>query len=478
MKRFAALSLISKKYCCTHHFVIIVSALHTLFMRLAWVFLLSFVFYSSCHNDTAKRQAVRQNKLERTAQAAKKRHDDSLNAFRIPEIADTRYRARPAMRDFNDTVARPAPLMVGAERLEEYLHLLHGKNVALVVNPTSMIGHRHLVDTLSSIGVKLVKVFAPEHGFRGTGNAGEHVAAERDEFTGISVISLYGQKTKPSTADLSGIDIVVYDIQDVGVRFYTYISTLHYVMEACAENGVPLLVLDRPNPNGHYVDGPVLKPELRTFVGVDPIPVVHGLTIGEYALMINGENWLTGGKQCALTVVPCSRYNHRLFYNLPVKPSPNLPTMRAIYLYPSLCLFEGTCVGVGRGTDLPFESFGHPDAVLGSYSFMPAPNSGAKKPLHEGRTCRGFRLDTLSIDSLRAHPKLDLSYICSFYNAFPDKSRFFLHTNFFGDLIGNNDVKYYIQAHQPPEQIRQTWQPELTAYKEKRRRYLLYPDFE
>ncbi len=369
-------------------------------------------------------------------------------------------------------------LHVGAARLDAYLPRLMDKNVALLVNNTSMAGPAHLADTLLSRGVKVVKIFAPEHGFRGEADAGEQVKDGKDAQTGIPLVSLYGSKRKPGAEDLAGIDWVVFDIQDVGARFYTYISTMHYVMEACAENGVSFMVLDRPNPNGHYVDGPVLDTAFRSFVGMHPVPVVHGMTVGEYARMINGEGWLEGGRQCGLEVIPCAGYTHSTPYALPVRPSPNLPNMRAIYLYPSICFFEGTVASEGRGTPNQFQVYGHPDFPKGDYTFTPAPMFGAKSPKLEGELCRGFSLVDRSPEDIRAEARLNLGYLIGFYRDFPDKDNFFLKTNFFDKLAGGAHLREQVIAGRTETEIRQSWQEGLEGFKKIRRKYLLYDDFE
>ena len=281
---------------------------------------------------------------------------------------------------------------VGAEDVPSYLPLIQAKKVAIVANATSVVKGTHLVDTLLTLGVEVKRVFAPEHGFRGKADAGEHVNDEVDAATGLPIISLYGKNKKPSKEQLTEIQAVVFDIQDVGVRFYTYLSTLHYVMEACAENDIPLIVLDRPNPNGFYIDGPMMESGFESFVGLHPVPLVYGMTIGEYAQMINGEGWLANGASCDLTVVKCQAYDHEILYELPIPPSPNLPNMSSVYLYPSLALFEGTVVSVGRGTDFPFQVVGHPDFEPGPFRFTPAPNEGAKYPKLEGVKCKGLDL--------------------------------------------------------------------------------------
>lgn len=370
-------------------------------------------------------------------------------------------------------------LCVGAERIDDFISLLAGKKVGCVVNQTSMLGQTHLVDTLLRRNIKVVEIFSPEHGFRGTAEAGDEVASGIDGRTGIPIVSLYGKKHRPTAEEMQRADVIVFDIQDVGARFYTYLTTLFYVLEACAEYNKPLVLLDRPNPNGHYVDGPTLKPAEKSFVGALPIPVVHGCTLGEMAAMINGEGWLQGGRVCPLTVIPCLNYTHKTPYTLPIKPSPNLPNNKAIYLYPSLCLFEGTCVSVGRGTDYPFQCFGHPDYPTSSYTFMPTANDRNKNPLLNGRTCNGAFLGDISEEELHAnYNKFDLSYLIDFYKKFPDKAAFFRADGFFNNLTGDVVVKKEIIAGKTMEEIRATWQDDLNAYKLKRKKYLLYPDFE
>jgi uncharacterized protein YbbC (DUF1343 family) len=365
-----------------------------------------------------------------------------------------------------------------AERIGEYLPLLKGKMVAAVVNHTSMVGTTHLVDTLLSSGVNLMKIFAPEHGLRGSASDGERVKDGKDPSTGIPIVSLYGDKKKPGSAELADIDYVLFDIQDVGARFYTFISTLAYVMEACAENNVPVIVLDRPNPNGHYVDGPVLKQSHASFVGLHEVPVVYGMTVGEYARMVNGEGWLANGIKCDLTVVPCAGYDHRTFYELPVKPSPNLPNMRSIYLYPSLCFFEGTVVSVGRGTDKQFQVIGAPGATVGDFTFTPQPMEGSKYPPQQGKLCRGFDLTELSIDSLRQRKGLNLAYLIDFYKSYPDKTNFFLKTAHFDALAGGAELKQQIIDGKSEAEIVNSWQDGLRKFRLIRKKYLLYYDFE
>lgn len=365
-----------------------------------------------------------------------------------------------------------------AERVGEYLPILKGKRVAAVVNHTSMVGERHLVDTLLKSGVTLVKIFAPEHGFRGEASDGEKVKDGKDAATGLPILSLYGSKKKPGPEALEGVDVVLFDIQDVGARFYTYISTMAYVMEACAEENVPVLVLDRPNPNGHYVDGPVLKKSHASFVGLHEVPVVYGMSIGEYARMVNGEGWLANGIKCDLTVIPCAGYDHRTAYELPVKPSPNLPNMAAIYLYPSLCFFEGTVVSVGRGTDKQFQVIGAPGATVGDFTFTPKPMEGSKYPPQQGKRCRGYDLSGLPLDSLRQQKKLNLGYLLDFYKNYPDKSNFFLKTAHFDALAGGSKLKQQIKEGKTEAEIRAGWQADLRQFMAVRKKYLLYYDFE
>jgi uncharacterized protein YbbC (DUF1343 family) len=364
-----------------------------------------------------------------------------------------------------------APVLPGAWQTDLYLPALKGKRVGMIVNQTSVLGKRHLVDSLSSLGVSINTIFSPEHGFRGQASAGEKVASSRDPQTGISIVSLYGKNYKPTPAQLDSLDVLVFDIQDVGTRFYTYISTLHYVMEACAEVGKPLIVLDRPNPNGHYIDGPVLDPKFKSFVGMHPIPVVHGLTIGELARMINGENWLGGGKVTQLTVVPVKNYIHQTPYTLPIPPSPNLPNQQAILLYPSLCLFEGTVVSVGRGTDRQFQVIGSPNPKNGPYQFTPVDKAGAINPPQEGQLCYG--LDLSSIDAYKLG--FSLKYIIGFYQKAPDKNKYILGTNFLDKLYGSDQLRLQLEAGVPESKIRQSWQPALNAYKTMRKKYVLYP---
>ncbi|OEJ99764.1 exo-beta-N-acetylmuramidase NamZ family protein [Roseivirga misakiensis] len=362
-------------------------------------------------------------------------------------------------------------LELGAARLDEYLPLLEGKRVGLVVNQTSVIGNTHLVDTLLSRGVNVVKVMAPEHGFRGEAPDGATIDDAKDSKTGLPIISIYGKSKKPSPEMLADLDVIIFDIQDVGVRFYTFISTMHYVMEASAENNKQVIIFDRPNPNGMLVDGPVKDDDISSFVGMHPIPVVHGLTVGELAQMINQEGWLKNAVKSDLTVIPMKGWDHKMTYNLPIAPSPNLPTNNAITLYPSLGLFEGTVVSVGRGTDFPFEVIGHPDYSQGTFSFTPAPNSGSKYPPLEGELCQGQYFG----DQIAQH-EFSLKYLMKYYADLKDDTTFF--RPYINQLTGTKSFREQVEKGWTEEQIRATWQPKLDAYKVIRKKYLLYPDFE
>ena len=366
----------------------------------------------------------------------------------------------------------------GAYNIDEYIQLLTGKNVSFTVNQTAEINGRPLVDTLLKRGVTVDKIFTPEHGFKGLADAGEAIHDQNDSTTGIKLISLYGDKRKPDAQDLVKTDIMVFDIQDVGTRFYTYISTLHLVMEACAENQIPLLILDRPNPNGHFVDGPVRLPEYRSFVAMDPIPIVYGLTIGELASMINGEGWLSGGLVCDLKVIACQGYDHKKMYTLPVKPSPNLPNLRSILLYPSLCFFEGTPLSIGRGTDLQFQVIGHPSLTDFPYAFTPTSGPGSTRPKLEDQACYGEVLTGLHDEEIFAWRRLNLTFLIRFYNAFPDKSAFFNENNWFDRLAGTVILREMIVAGKSEDEIRSFWKPGVDSFLEKRKQYLLYPDFD
>ncbi len=366
------------------------------------------------------------------------------------------------------------PIVVGAERLDLYLDKLKNKNIALVVNQTSRVKQTHLVDTLLSLGVKIACVFAPEHGFRGNADAGEHIENHTDKKTGIKIVSLFGKNKKPTKEQLSGIDVVIFDIQDVGVRFYTYISTMHYAMEACAENNKHFIVLDRPNPNGDYIDGAVLKPQFKSFVGMHPIPVVHALTVAELAQMINKEGWLKDSVVCPLEVVPCANYKHKKKYSLPVKPSPNLPNDIAIRLYPSLCFFEATEISIGRGTYFPFQVIGFPDSSFGNFAFEPKSIVGMSKfPKHENKTCYGIDLQNESTDV-----KFTLSYLLDFYKKWKSEKPFFARSRWMNLLSGTDALQAQIKQGLNEKQIRKSWEKDINSYKLLRKKYLLYEDFE
>ncbi len=364
----------------------------------------------------------------------------------------------------------------GASDFDAYKSLLKDRNVGLVVNQTSMIEKVHLVDFLISENIEVRKIFAPEHGFRGKADAGEKIDNSIDHKTKLPIISLYGKNKKPSEQDFGDLDIIVFDIQDVGVRFYTFISTLHYIMEAAAENQIPVIVLDRPNPNGHYVDGPILEDEYSSFVGMHPVPVVYGMTIGEYALMINGEQWLNNNIQCDLTVVECINYTHQTRFDLPIKPSPNLPNECSILLYPSLCFFEGTTVSVGRGTDKQFQVYGHPSYSDQTFGFYPQANEGAKYPKHENKMCFGKNLTMTNLIKLRDQRRLDLSYLLDAYANLNDQNiECFNDNNFFEKLAGTDQLRTQIIAGFSEEEIRDSWKNGLSDFEAIRSKYLIYP---
>jgi uncharacterized protein YbbC (DUF1343 family) len=364
-------------------------------------------------------------------------------------------------------------LMTGAERTGEYLPLLEGKKVAVVANQTSMVGKTHLVDTLLSAGIDVRLIFAPEHGFRDLADDGAVITSGTDPVTGVPVVSLYSSKKKPSPEDLADIDVVIFDIQDVGTRFYTYLTTMSYVMEACAENGKQYIVLDRPNPNGFYVDGPVLDTSAYTsFVGIHPIPVVHGMTFGEYAGMVNGEGWLAGGINCDLQVIKCTGYTHDTMYQLPVIPSPNLPNMNSVYLYPSLCFSEGTILSCGRGTDFAFQVLGAPGMPDTGFSFTPRPSFGSSNPKHNGVTCYGIDLRNATADGLVPKPEINLDWIIDMYKAYPDKEKFF--NGYFDTLAGSSNLREQIQSGMSAADIRASWKEDLDRFRITREKYLLY----
>ena len=356
-------------------------------------------------------------------------------------------------------------IKIAAERTQSYLLLLENKKIAIVGNQTSMIKNTHLVDSLMSLEVDIVRVFSPEHGFRGKADAGAKIEDGIDIKTGLPIISLYGENKKPYLKQLEGIDILLFDIQDVGARFYTYISTLHYVMEAAGENNIKVIILDRPNPNGHYIDGPIREEKFESFVGMHPVPIVHGMTIGEYAKMINGENWIS--KKCDLIVIEMENYTHDMSYDLPIKPSPNLPNFRSINLYPSLCLFEGTTVSIGRGTNYPFQHFGAP-YFESNYSFTPKSVEGSKYPKHENIKCFGtdlrFQEDYLTT--------INLNWLIKSYKDCTNKEKFF--NNFFDKLSGTDKLRLQIIAGESSERIKASWKDEILQFKEIRAKYLIY----
>lgn len=364
-----------------------------------------------------------------------------------------------------------AKLEIGAEQMNEIIPILKDKRVAMVVNHTTTIGKTHLVDTLLKQSIKITKIFAPEHGFRGTAADGEHISNGKDPETGVQIISLYGSNRKPTAEQLKDVDAIIFDIQDVGARFYTYISTMHYVMEACAEHKKLMLVFDRPNPNGHYVDGPILEPAFKSFVGMHPIPVVHGLTVGELAMMINGEKWLENGQQCELKVIKCKGYTHKTPYAPPIKTSPNLPNYQSVLLYPSICFFEGTEVSVGRGTDTQFQVLGSPTTKnYGTYTFTPEDKPGTMNPPQKGKLCYGQDLRKVNAYDT----KLNLTYLLDFYKKCENKADFFLKTNHFKRLAGTESLKKMIIEGKTESEIRASWQEGLNKYLAMRKKYLMY----
>ncbi len=392
-------------------------------------------------------------------------------------------------------VKKTDEILTGADRMTIYLPLIKGKRVGIFANQTSMVGNTHLVDTLMKLGVTINAIFGPEHGFRGTADAGEKVGNYTDAKTGIPVISLYGAKKKPSTEDLSNIDVLIFDLQDVGTRFYTFINSMQDFLETALENHKPLLLLDRPNPNGFYADGPVLDLKFKSGIGQQPIPIVYGLTMGEYAMMLLGEKWLsekanainafnittkpTTDTPFHFMVIKCQNYTHKSKYVLPVKPSPNLPNIQSIYLYPSLCFFEGTVLSEGRGTNKQFQVFGHPLYPKNLYSFTPNPNEGAKNSKLFGQLCYGWDLSGTPENVLKeVDNRIQLKWLIEAYSLFPDKKEFFLKNNFFNKLAGNDELMQQIISGKPESEIRKSWEPKLGEFKLIRKKYLLYEDFE
>ncbi len=408
--------------------------------------------------------------------------------------------AMPQSKPAAKKTAEQLKITPGAERINVYVPLLKGKRVAVFANQTSMVGNTHLVDTLKKLGVDIKVIFGPEHGFRGTADAGEKVGNTIDEKTGIPVISLYGSKRRPSAEDLKDIDIMIFDIQDVGARFYTYISSLEDYMEASLENHKPLLILDRPNPNGFYIDGPVLDKKFKSYVGMEPIPVVYGMTIGEYAFMVAGEKWLSEKANIVYSyylnahnspdtpfhflVIRCTNYSHKSLYQLPVRPSPNLPDMASVYLYPSTCFFEGTVLSEGRGTDKPFQVFGHPSLPKNLYAFTPNPNEGAKSSKNYGKVCYGWDLSGTNEAILKkVNGKLQLKWLMEAYKIFPAKDSFFITPKsgktteyHFNRLAGNDILMQQVKSGQSEAAIRKSWEPALNDFKKIRKKYLLYED--
>lgn len=362
----------------------------------------------------------------------------------------------------------------GDEQTDRYFPLLEGKRIAIFSNHTGMIGDKHLLDVLLENGFDVTAIFSPEHGFRGRADAGEHVSNTVDVKTGVPILSLYdGKSGKPGASSMSQFDLLIVDIQDVGLRFYTYYISMCRLMDACAEHGKPMLLLDRPNPNGHYVDGPILDRKHKSGVGWLPIPIVHGMTLGELARMVNGEGWLPQGRKCDLTVVPCLNYTHRTLYRLPIAPSPNLPNMKSVYLYPSLCYFEATPVSLGRGTGLPFQVYGHPDMKGYDFSFTPRSVPGAKNPPQRGKLCHGVNLSTLSEEET-ARKGIDLSYLIDAYQNLKMGDKFF--TPFFEKLVGVDYVRSMIEEGRNADEIKARWQDDVTRFKAQRKPYLLYEE--
>lgn len=374
------------------------------------------------------------------------------------------------------TIGQPT---VGAALTEQYFPFIEGKNIAVCGNHTSTINNTLLVDSLVASHFTIKTIFCPEHGFRGEAEAGASIQSSKDAKTGIPIVSLYGKNKKPTPEQLKGIDIILFDIQDVGCRFYTYISTLHYIMEAAAENNIKVIILDRPNPNGYFVDGPVLEPTYRSFVGMHCVPVVHGMTIGEYGTMVNEEGWLANGIHCDMQVIKMQNYDHKMRYSLPIAPSPNLQTDESVYLYPSLCLFEGTSVSVGRGTSIPFQIFGSPDLQIGDYFFTPNPIKGvSENPQHKGEKCRGYNLTSYANNHKDSLNSFSIEYLLQAYRNCTNQATFFTNAAFFDKLAGTKNLRQQIINGTNENEIRQSWQNDLQHFKTIRKKYLLYPDFE
>jgi len=434
------------------------------------VFILLFSFFS-CGTSITEKEPVKQSTLNQYIEAGADIKEDNQRDLKRKEERAQKFKVEVGNLKTEDGSSAEKSIVVGADQFSLYSELLQNKSVGVVANQTSRVddNSKHLVDFLVEKNIRLKKVFAPEHGFRGKADAGEVVKDGVDTKTNLPIISLYGSNKKPSAAQLQGIDIMIFDIQDVGARFYTYISTLHYVMEACAEANIPVLILDRPNPNGHYIDGPILETEHSSFVGMHPVPVVHGMTIGEYAQMINGQGWLKNKVEADIKVITVKNYTHQTAYSLPVKPSPNLPNDTAINLYPSLCFFEGTIVSAGRGTDMQFQVFGAPSLPSQFYpfTFTPQANEGAKYPKFKGKTCNGL--------DLRKHKQLDklnLEWLIEAYVGYGKKKDFF--NNFFTNLAGTTKLQEQIESGYTYREIRATWLRDLEKYDTMRQKYLLY----
>jgi len=422
-------------------------------MKYSQFLLFSLILAAACGSEAAEKKESKGNPVKDT------NHYSNADSSSFTSIGRG--------GNYNDSIT------VGAKRTDEYLKLLKDKKVAITANQSSLVGKTHLVDTLKSLGINVTKVFALEHGFRGNVQAGEHIKNGKDSKTGIPIVSLYGNSKKPKAETLKDVDVIIFDIQDVGARFYTYISSLHYIMEAAAENGKEVIVFDRPNPNGFYVDGPVLEDKYKSFVGMHPVPVVHGMTIGEYAQMINGEGWLKNKAKCKLTVIACVNYKHDDLYHLPVPPSPNLRTDNAILLYPSLCLFEGTIVSVARGTDFPFEAIGMPGFTKGNFKFTPKSVEAAKNPPHKDVECSGYNLADKGKEIVLSK-ELNLSWLIDFYNNCPDKKTFFETDGMFKLLAGTEQLRKQLEEGKTEKEIRDSWKPGLEKFRETRGKYLIY----
>ena len=386
----------------------------------------------------------------------------TLIVFTLPSCGQDK---KPILIEYNEVTS-------GAAQIDSYLHLLKDKRIAIVANQTSLLGSTHLVDTLSNLNLNISKIFCPEHGFRGKADAGSLITDGVDNKTGIPIISLYGSHKKPTVDDLKDIEIVLFDLQDVGTRFYTYISTMTYVMEACAENGIPIIILDRPNPNGYFVDGPILEEKHKSFVGLHPIPVVYGMTIGEYARMVAGEKWINKASEIDLSVIELKSYNHNMIVKLQVKPSPNLPNWQSVYLYPSLCFFEGTVMSIGRGTDFPFQVFGHPKYMIGSFVFKPDSTSGSANPKFKNENCFGANLDGYAQNYKNNKNQINLSWLLGTYEQMSHTGEFFLP--YFEKLTGTDEFRKQIQSGLSEEEIRKSLKPGIDSFMKIRSKYLIY----